>query len=500
MAKTPIILRAAFIRRAACFERVAFGALAALALGLFVPACSTNPATGRSQLNLIPESQEIALGREADADIVASMGVYPDDALQAYVEGLGRVLASRSERPSLPWTFRVLDDPIVNAFALPGGHVYVTRGILAHLDSEAELVGVLGHEIGHVTARHGVNQLSKQQLAGLGLGLGAAVSPGMERFSQLASTGLGLLFLKYSRDDERQADELGLRYALRGGWDPREIPEVFAVLERVSQAEGGGRAPTWLATHPDPGQRREWMRAQVARLDVDLSGYRVERRGYQRHLEGLAFGADPRQGFFEEDRFYQPELAFSIELPNGWQHENQRQAVTAASDARDAIVQLTLAANADPAAGVREFLAQDGVTGGGVESANVHGLPAARAVFEVAREGQTSLAGTVAFVRDGSRGYRLLGLTTSDRWTAYESALDGALGSFRRVTDRRVLDVQPRRLALVDLERGLTLEEFQRQYPSTVPLQTLGLINRLDAAGRLPTSELVKRVVGGPGR
>jgi predicted Zn-dependent protease len=229
------------------------GALVALLLVAVAPACSVNPATGKQQLNLISESQEIAMGKEADAQIVAQMGLYPDQALQAYVQSLGARLAAKSERPQLGWTFRVLDDPLVNAFALPGGYVYVTRGIMAHLESEAELAGVLGHEIGHVTARHSVNQMSKQQLAGLGLGIGMIVRPELQQLGDLAQTGMALLFLKYSRDDERQADELGLRYALRGNYDPREIPGVFSLLERVSAAAGAGRAPSWLATHPDPG-------------------------------------------------------------------------------------------------------------------------------------------------------------------------------------------------------------------------------------------------------
>ncbi|NJL29060.1 MAG: M48 family metalloprotease, partial [Thermoanaerobaculia bacterium] len=141
--------------------------------------------------------------------------------------------------------------PVVNAFALPGGFVYVTRGILAHMGSEAELVGVLGHEIGHVTARHGVNQMSKAQLAAIGLGVGALLSDEVEEVAGVAAVGLGLLFLKFSRSDEAQADELGFRYASRvGGIRRSAMAEVFGVLERVGQASGAGAIPNWLASHP----------------------------------------------------------------------------------------------------------------------------------------------------------------------------------------------------------------------------------------------------------
>ena len=160
-------------------------ALSAAVLLAGLSGCSLNPATGKRQLVLFGESQEIEMGRAADKDVVASMGSYPDAELQAFVSNLGTRLARLSERPDLPWTFRIVDDPLVNAFALPGGYIYVTRGILAHFGSEAELAAVLGHEIGHVTARHGVNQLSKAQLAGIGLGLGSMIEPELERFGNL---------------------------------------------------------------------------------------------------------------------------------------------------------------------------------------------------------------------------------------------------------------------------------------------------------------------------
>src|SRR5437016_3363470 len=199
--------------------------------------CAVNPATGARQLMLISESQEIAMGRDYDQQVAASIGLYADTAWQRWIQQFGARLAASSERPNLPWTFHVVDDPVVNAFALPGGYIYVTRGILAHLNSEAELAGVVGHEIGHVTARHSVSQLSKQQLAQIGLAVGTIASPDFERFAGLASAGPGVLFLKYSRDAERQADDLGLRYMRRVNYDPREMPHVFEMLTRVSPAK-----------------------------------------------------------------------------------------------------------------------------------------------------------------------------------------------------------------------------------------------------------------------
>ncbi len=210
---------------------IAFIIFSALASG-----CSVNPATGKRQLSLIPESQEIAMGQQYDQQAAGSLGLYDDPELAAYVSALGKELAATSERPDLPWTFRVVDDPTVNAFALPGGYIYVTRGILAHLESEAELAGVVGHEIGHVTARHSVNQISKQQLAGLAT-MGAMIAkPELQQFGGLAETGLGLMFLKFGRDDERQSDDLGLRYLQRANYDPRPMADVMEMLDLVSSA------------------------------------------------------------------------------------------------------------------------------------------------------------------------------------------------------------------------------------------------------------------------
>src|SRR5437773_7804908 len=292
--------------------------LATVLAASLVAGCATNPATGARQLMLVSESQEIAMGRDYDKQVVASIGLYPDSGLQRYIQQFGTRLAATSERPNLPWTFRVVDDPVVNAFALPGGFIYVTRGIFAHLNSEAELAGVVGHEIRHVTARHSVSQLSKQQLAQLGLAVGTIASPEFERFAGLASAGLGVLFLKYSRDAERQADDLGLRYMRRVNYDPREMPHVFELLTRVSQAQGGGRVPEWLATHPDPENRRGRIEQEIATLPQTFSGVAVNRDAYLRRLDGLVFGNNPREGYFKDNQFFHPDLRFRVTFPEGW--------------------------------------------------------------------------------------------------------------------------------------------------------------------------------------
>src|SRR5690606_29392753 len=197
---------------------IAAGSIASALLG----ACSVNPVTGERELSLISEQQEIAMGAEAAGQVAQQIGLVEDGALQQYVAAAGQRLAAVSERPDLPWQFGVVDDPTPNAFALPGGYIFVTRGLMGLLTSEAQLAAVLGHEIGHVTARHYVAQMSRAQLAQLGLGLGMILSPEVAQLGDLLGSGVQLLFLKYGRDVERQSDELGFRYMLDVGYDVEE--------------------------------------------------------------------------------------------------------------------------------------------------------------------------------------------------------------------------------------------------------------------------------------
>jgi predicted Zn-dependent protease len=469
---------------------------ALVACSLLMVSCSSNPATGKRQIAFISEEQEVAMGREADQQVVQSLGLYQDEEVQAYVNRLGQQLARESERPNLPWTFRVVDDPVVNAFAFPGGYIYVTRGLMTHLSNEAELVSVLGHEIGHVTGRHSVEQMSKQQLAQIGFIAGMLIKPELAQYSDLAQTGLGLMFLKYGRDDEREADDLGLRYMTRENYDPREMPQVFEVLRRVSEQQGGGRVPGWMSTHPTPENRIERIESQLASLNVDSSKSIVNRERYLKAIDDLPFGQNPREGYFRGNQFVHPELAFSIRFPQGWQMSNEKQAVGAISPRQDAIVVLSLAEGSSPQEAAQRFFSQQGVQQGQALRANLGGLPAVANEFAASTQ-QGTLVGLAAFVEDRDRVYRILGYTSQNNWRNVDSEISNALASFERVTDRRLLDVKPKRLDVVTVPSAMNLEEFNRRYPSTVDIQTLAIINQANADTRFPAGTEVKRVVGG---
>ena len=468
----------------------------AVAAAVGVAACATNPATGRRQISLVSESQEKQMGQQADQEVAASIGLYPETNLQAYVQRIGEGLAAHSERPGLAWTFRLVDDPAVNAFAIPGGYVYVTRGLVSYLTSEAELAAVMGHEIGHVTARHTVSMISKAQLANVGLMLGMILRPELQNYGNLAEAGLSVLFLKYSRDAERQADDLGLRYVTRGGYDPRPMTDVFTTLERVSATEKKGRVPGWLSTHPDPGDRRTRIGQEIAALTTPPGTLGRDRAEYLRRLDGMEFGEDPREGFFQQNVFYHPEMRFRFAFPPGWKTSNQKQAVGATSPGEDAVVVITLAQRDSPEIASREFFSQGGVQQGSAWRGDINGLPAVAHGF-AAQTQQGVLRGLAAFVSHQGKVFQILGYTPSSRWARYDNVMAEALNSFERLTDRRYLQVEPKKLDIVNLPRAMSLREFAERYPSTVPLETLAIINEVPVDGTLEAGQPAKRVVGG---
>jgi predicted Zn-dependent protease len=474
---------------------------ALMVVALSTSSCSTNPATGKRQIAMISESQEIAMGREADQQVAQSLGLYQDEQVQAYVSKLGKQLAADSERPNLPWTFRVVDDPVVNAFALPGGFIYVTRGLMTHLTSEAELVSVLGHEIGHVTGRHSVEQMSKAQLAQIGLIAGMVLKPELAQFGDLAQTGLSLMFLKYSRDDESEADSLGLRYLVREKYDPREMPQVFETLRRVSEAESQGkqgRVPNWLSTHPSPENRIQAISSQIAQLNGDFSSARVGHEPYLRQVDNMTFGQNPREGYFIGNRFIQPDLGFEIRFPQGWKTSNQKEAVGAMSPQEDAVVVVSLAQQQSPEAAAQAFFNQQGVVSGQALRNDTGGMPSVARVFGVQRGQAGDLQGVASFVEDSKgRVYQIIGYTLANRWRSYSEPLSDAVTTFSRVTDRRLLDVKPKRVEVVSIPSAMTLDEFARRYPSTVDIRTLGIINQANADTRFPSGAVLKRVIGG---
>jgi predicted Zn-dependent protease len=481
-------------RRTSCTATLA--ALGAAGLLSLETACAVNPVTGERELSLISESQEVQLGREAAQEVQQSIGLVDDRELQDYVHRIGTTLAGTSERPALPWTFRVVDDPTPNAFALPGGFIFVTRGLLNLMDSEAELASVLGHEIGHVTARHSVNQISQQQLAQLGLGLGGILFPEIQPFGQALGAGLQLLFLKHGRDDERQADELGFGYASTQGYDLREMADVFQALQRYGDRKERSALPSWLATHPAPEERVEAARLRLEKMGPPPPNARLGRPEYLGQIDGLVFGDDPRQGFFQRNVFYHPDLRFQMRVPEGWQTANLPRAVVAASPQGNAVAQLTLAGQLAPAQAAQQFVSGSGVRVLRSTRETINGIPAVVTAFD-AQTQQGAVAGFVAHLSYGDRTYQILTYSGASVFEQAQPIFTAIIGSFAPLTDRAILDVQPARIDIVRLPRDVSLEAFQQTHPSSIPLDLLAIINQVPSpAATMPAGTPVKRVVG----
>jgi len=478
-----------FVRRTTRLPRVLLAVALLLPLG-----CAVNPATGERQLSFIGEDREIEMGRESDPAIVAQYGLYPDSSVQRYVRDLGLRLAAVSERPDLPWTFRVLDDPTINAFALPGGFIYVTRGILAHFENEAQLAGVLGHEIGHVTARHSVNQMSRAQLAQVGLVVGAVASETVRENFDPIQGAVGLGFLKFGRDDEDQSDELGVRYMTRLGYDPRELAGVMEMLSASSQLSGGGRLPEWQSTHPDPENRVQSILTRVEQQQLVPADPIVGRDAFIDRLDGLTYGQNPREGYVEDGVFHHPDLAFRFVPPEGWALQNLKQAVVMQPSERDAIFQLTVA-DGEPLPAARSFAAQQGVRASTPVERTINGLPAAVLDFSADTE-QGRLDGRATFLRHDGLTYRMLGYGPSSRWGSRRGAVEAAMGSFREETSASVLGVQPARIEIVRLSGAEPMSAFLERYPSTASDERVALLNQVPVDGVLREGA-AKRVVGG---
>ncbi len=459
---------------------------------LSLSACAVNPATGGRMFSLVSEGQEIDMGQQAMLQVDASMGLYDDPELQAYVDSVGQAMAAVSERPDLPWSFKVVDDPVINAFALPGGPVYLARGIMAHFNSEAEMASVLGHEIGHITARHSVEQISRAQLMQIGLVASVVLVPELRPFGDALGGGLSILFLKFGRDDESQSDQLGFRYMTRLGYDPQGAVDMFEILERQRESTGS-TVPEWQSTHPDPGNRVLAAEQRIASSQIE--GGIVRDEEFLRRIDGMTFGKDPAQGFFVDGRFVHPDLRLQFRFPEGWATQNAPTAVLAQSPERDAVMQLTLAEGSTPEEAATEFFSQQGIERLGARSRTVNGLRAVQGTFRVATQDGT-LDGQVLFVRHADLVFRFMGYTPSSRMGTYAVTFERSLESFAPMNEERWIGLEPRRLDIVRVPAEMTVERFFMRFPSTVTLETVRVINGWEVGHVIPEGSLVKRVVG----
>jgi len=417
--------------------------------------CARNPVTGKQEFMLLSEGDEIKMGKEADAAVVQMYGIYDDEKLAKYIDDIGQKMAKISHRPQLKYEFKVMDSPVINAFAVPGGYVYVTRGILAYLNNEAELAGVVGHEIGHVTARHSAQKYSETYFANLGLGIGSMVSKDFAMFAGLAAQGLGLIFLRFSRDDERQSDVLGVEYSTKVGYDAREMSNFFGTLDKMQSNSEEGGLPDWFSTHPNPADRVVDVRKEAEKKQSELGqkDLKIDRDGYLKTINGLIFGENPRQGFVEKNMFYHPDLKFKFPVPADWKLNNLPTQVQMVDAEQKGIILFTLAGAASAKLAVDQFIEKTKAKVAKSEATKVNGLKA-RKVFSEIRDQSNVLRIQSYFIEMSGQVYVFHGFSSSGEFDNYQSTYTKTMMGFNKLKDKTKLNVKPDRVKVVKTKKA----------------------------------------------
>jgi predicted Zn-dependent protease len=467
---------------------------------LLVISCVVNPVTGKKQIMLMSEAQEIQLGLTYDPQVMATFGPYPDNNLQNFVQEKGAELGKISHRPNLEYHVKVVDSPVVNAFAVPGGYVYLTRGILAQLNNEAELIGVMGHEIGHIAARHTVSQQSKQQLAQLLLIGGMIASEKFAQYAQYALQGMQLLFLKFSRDDERQADALGVEYSSKIGYDAHKMADFFKVLQKMSLAESQGGVPTFLSTHPDPGDRYNDVNKSATQwqTQLNLADYKVNQDAYLQMINGIIYGEDPRQGYVEGNVFYHPELKFKFSFPTGWTLTNSPLQVTITPSDEKALILFTLSSQKTLETAVDSTMIQYGLDLQGSKRATVNGLQAILTQAKQVTQDQSTGASQTNMVLSYFISYNNLiyvfhGVTTQADFNSYTNTFNSTMTTFAKLTDASKINVKPKKVQVVKVQRAGTLADAFSYYRVSQDKQNeLALLNDLELTDQVPVGKMIK--------
>jgi len=484
-----------------------------LAAGFIFAACvvQKSPVTGNKRAYGYSWEKELEIGQEVDKQIQSQYGVYDNEELSRYVEELGQKILQKSHmrREDTPsqyknteFTFRVLDSPIINAFALPGGYIYVTRGLLSHLDNEAQLAVVLGHEIAHVAARHSSQQAFQQKVGQLAV-IGGAVAgeqflgvPGGS-ILDLGSQAAQLLFLSYSRDAERESDALGVEYAAMQNYDASEGSEFFVTLQRTAR-QAGHNIPDWQSTHPDPAERS----TRIPRLAEEW-----EQRGYEQtvsntdlfmqKIDGIIFGNNPREGFTRSGNFYHPDLAFQFPYPKSWDIINQRYLVAAVNAEQDAVAIMRLdSESASHRVSVEEFLNQDGISTVSKSETNYNGLNGYQAVATGQSQNGQEISFYLYSVTYRDTIYQFITYTSENQFGTYKPLFEDITQGFKPLEDSEILNIEPLKLQTIKTNRTDTFNSFLpdnlEEMPVAVTPEDLAILNQVELDETIEAGSWIK--------
>ncbi len=473
--------------------------LIVLASGLLA-ACSTNPATGEQQFTaLLPASQEASVGAGEHKKVEQQFGPFMTGPMQSYVQEIGKKIVPHTERKDIQYKFYVLDNPMVNAFAVPGGYIYISRGLMALANNEAEVAAVVAHEIGHITARHAAERVSQSAVVGLGAAiLSAAVGdPGVGRAAGLGSE----LYIKsYSRDQERQADELGVRYLSRAGYDPGAMSSFLASLDRETKldAKMAGRnandGPNYFSTHPVTAERVADARTEARAYP---QGGRVNRDGYLAKINGMTYGDSPKEGFVKDDVFYHPDLGFKFNVPTGFRVTNTPSAVIASDKRTNTILVFDAAGDKQKRDAMtymtRGWLADKRLQN--VESITINGMKAATAAYGGQVQGRNVTIRVVAIEWSPGRFFRFQMAIPSNTPASIVDSLKKTTYSFARLSASEK-NIRPPRIKVITAGSGDTVQSLSRRMVSgPYREERFMVLNGLNSPADLKAGQKYKIVV-----
>ena len=461
---------------------------------LFLMGCAVNPVSGRKQFVMMSEKQEIAMGVASDPQIMAFFGAYDDPSLQRFINEKGQEMVKVSHRSKLAYEFKVVDSPVVNAFAVPGGYVYFTRGIMATFNNEAEFAGVLGHEIGHITARHSVIQQRNAMLGQLGLIAGVILVPELSQFVEPLSAGMQLALMKFGRDAERQSDKLGVEYSSRVGYDATEMAGFFNTLEREREVAGGEEVPNFLSTHPSPGERSNTVAklAEQWEKKLNLRDPEVGRESYLKMIDGLVFGEDPKQGFVESNVFYHPALKFQFSIPGGWKLQNTPQQVQMAPGNGEALLMLSLAGKGSLKEAARNLLEQYQLTLVESKEESINGSKAILMVADRKQE-QGTIRLLSSLIQYEGLIYSMMGISELSKFDRYQESFLSTIRTFDKLTDSEKLNRKPEVIRIKTVPQQMTVKSaFQEFNVPASRFEELAIVNGMMLTDRLNKGSLIK--------
>ncbi|MES1152659.1 MAG: M48 family metalloprotease [Dongia sp.] len=482
--------------------------LAAAALGLSACSYQTSPATGRQFLSPVSEKQEAQLGAEEHPKILEEFGgAYTEKPnLNAYVTQIGQSVSQNAERKDVTYTFTVLNSEDINAFALPGGYVYVTRGLLSLANNEAELAGVLGHEIGHVNARHTAERMGQQQTASVlsTIGVAAATILGGDSLGQLASgaaeQGSALYLGQYSQSQEFEADSLGVRYIAKTGYDPQAMATFLDSLDQdthleAKEAGNAEAADAYSMTQSHPRTPDRVQRA-IAEANIPVTNPALNRDRFLSQVNGMIWGPDPRDGVVQGSTFIHPGLRFAFDAPKGMTLQNQPSQVI--GQGGNAVVIFDLA-DPVPSGALADYISsgwQEGAKIQDVQSFEVNGMEAATGVTQASIQDTQVTVRLVAIRKSAKEVYRFIFATPPDNFAAADKKFIASARSFREIGAQDAAGYRPKHIQVVTVQPGETATSLAgRMRTDEAQAEWFRVINHLPANAGLQAGQKVKLIV-----